>query len=187
MTAMGKYVQHMSSLMELIAISRLTSKCDLLHDSLDTGVREMRADIKASPGKELGTVFLMGETVWIKQWAGSVTWACKGLEWEDPEESGTEESRGERRVAHAAWEESCLRSSQGSQDGNEGSESHDHTCPPTLAVAEQRSLNHFGGKCQYPDPRLMGRQTDESPRSLERNGWALTLGWDCHQGCYLTL
>lgn len=92
MTALGKYVQHMSSLMELIAISRLTSKCDLLHDSLDTGVREMRADIKASPGKELGTVFLMGETVWIKQWAGSVTWACKGLEWEDPEESGTEES-----------------------------------------------------------------------------------------------
>lgn len=55
-TAIGKYVQHMSNLMELIAISRLSSKCDLPYDSLDTGVREMRADIKVSPGKELGTI-----------------------------------------------------------------------------------------------------------------------------------
>ena len=101
MTAIGKYVQHMSSLMELIATSRLSSKCELPCDSLDTGVREMRDDIKVSPGKELGTVFRMGETVWIKQWAGSVTWACKGLEWGDPEEGGTEESRGERRRAES--------------------------------------------------------------------------------------
>lgn len=72
----------------------------------------MRADIKASPGKELGMVFRMEGDLGIKQWGGSVTWACKGLEWKDPEESGMEES-GERSMELG-------RSPEGIQDGNGG-------------------------------------------------------------------
>lgn len=57
----------------------------------------MRADIKASPGKELGMIFCMEGDLGIKQWGGSVTWACKGLKWK------VQKKVAQRRAERGPW------------------------------------------------------------------------------------